>query len=65
MNQLHSIADAHTDAQDLISNFREKFLIPQHGGRDALYFTGNSLGLQPKRQRAHYNKSLMIGQSTG
>ena len=59
MNQLHSIADAQAlDAQDLISNFREKFLIPQHGGRDALYFTGNSLGLQPKAAKSALQQEL-------
>ncbi|HHZ95063.1 MAG TPA: kynureninase, partial [Flavobacteriales bacterium] len=36
------------DSADPLSSFREKFLIPQHDGKDALYFTGNSLGLQPR-----------------
>ena len=59
MNQLLSIADAQAlDAQDPISNFREKFLIPQHGGRDALYFTGNSLGLQPKAAKSALQQEL-------
>lgn len=36
------------DAADKLANYREKFYIPQHQGQDTVYFTGNSLGLQPK-----------------
>ena len=44
-----SISEAQAlDAADSLSCFREKFIFPQHNGKDALYFTGNSLGLQPR-----------------
>jgi len=36
------------DHADKLSSYRERFLFPQHGGDKVLYFTGNSLGLQPK-----------------
>ncbi|HRO98131.1 MAG TPA: kynureninase [Flavobacteriales bacterium] len=36
------------DAADALRGFRTEFHFPQHEGRDVLYFTGNSLGLQPK-----------------
>ncbi|HMQ74576.1 MAG TPA: kynureninase [Flavobacteriales bacterium] len=36
------------DATDPLRAFRSEFHFPQHDGRDVLYFTGNSLGLQPK-----------------
>ena len=36
------------DQKDPLSQFREKFHIPQHNNAPCLYFTGNSLGLQPK-----------------
>ncbi|HVA98543.1 MAG TPA: kynureninase [Bacteroidia bacterium] len=36
------------DAVDAIKNYREKFFFPQMHGREVVYFTGNSLGLQPK-----------------
>ncbi|NTS41353.1 kynureninase [Flavisolibacter sp. BT320] len=36
------------DAQDASRHYRNRFLIPQHEGKDAIYFLGNSLGLQPK-----------------
>ncbi len=36
------------DAADPLRAFRDEFLFPQHDGKPAIYFTGNSLGLQPK-----------------
>lgn len=43
----HAFAQAR-DAADPLRGFRNEFLFPRHEGRDVLYFTGNSLGLQPK-----------------
>jgi len=37
------------DAQDKIAHLRNEFLIPVIDGKEAIYFLGNSLGLQPKR----------------
>jgi kynureninase len=36
------------DNNDPLKDFRNEFLFPQHEGREVVYFTGNSLGLQPK-----------------
>jgi len=36
------------DQTDFLYPFRERFLFPQHDGKDVSYFCGNSLGLQPK-----------------
>jgi kynureninase len=36
------------DANDALASFRNRFFFPQHNGKNTLYFTGNSLGLQPK-----------------
>ncbi|HSN61173.1 MAG TPA: kynureninase, partial [Ferruginibacter sp.] len=36
------------DEQDPLKLFRDKFYIPLVNGKEAIYFTGNSLGLQPK-----------------
>jgi kynureninase len=36
------------DAADALSSFRDKFYIPLVNGKPCIYFTGNSLGLQPK-----------------
>ena len=38
----------HMDAQDPLRSFRQAFHLPAHGGLNAVYFCGNSLGLQPK-----------------
>lgn len=35
------------DAADSLMKFKNQFLFPKHNGKSALYFTGNSLGLQP------------------
>jgi kynureninase len=48
MNYQNTLAFAtQLDEQDPLKDFRSKFLIPQHNGRDAIYLCGNSLGLQP------------------
>lgn len=36
------------DAQDKLRSYRDQFIFPQHNGKNVIYFTGNSLGLQPK-----------------
>jgi kynureninase len=36
------------DEQDALKSFRSKFYIPIINGKESVYFTGNSLGLQPK-----------------
>ena len=46
------------DQQDALKHFRQKFFIPQHNNKDAVYFTGNSLGLQPKSTIDHINLEL-------
>ena len=37
------------DASDALAPYRNEFHYPQVNGKDVIYFTGNSLGLQPKR----------------
>ncbi|MFI5150362.1 MAG: kynureninase [Bacteroidia bacterium] len=49
MNYLNSSDFAKTqDSADPLGKFRQKFYIPSHNGKDVVYFTGNSLGLQPR-----------------
>lgn len=38
----------HLDAEDPVPSRRDEFHIPPNGSQDSLYFTGNSLGLQPR-----------------
>jgi kynureninase len=37
-----------SDAEDSLRHFRSRFYIPIINGKECIYFTGNSLGLQPK-----------------
>jgi kynureninase len=54
------------DEQDSLKNFRSKFHIPkQPNGEDVLYFTGNSLGLQPKTTRACIEQELKDWETFG
>jgi len=46
------------DAQDSLSGFRDKFHFPQVNGKEAIYFCGNSLGLQPKTVASYIQKEL-------
>ncbi len=47
------------DELDSLKRFRDKFYIPkQESGEDVLYFTGNSLGLQPKTVREYIEQEL-------
>jgi kynureninase len=46
------------DAGDKLKTFRKQFLFPQHQGTDCLYFTGNSLGLQPASAKEAINIEL-------
>lgn len=46
------------DAADPLRAFRNEFHFPQQEGRDVLYFTGNSLGLQPKAAAVALNQEL-------
>ena len=46
------------DKSDELSDYRQRFHIPTVNGEDALYFTGNSLGLQPKTVKSHLIQEL-------
>lgn len=47
-----------SDKADKLSVYRQRFLIPQHNDRDVVYFTGNSLGLQPKTTQSYIQQEL-------
>ena len=46
------------DDRDELREFRKEFLFPKHNGRDVIYLTGNSLGLQPRSAREALNIEL-------
>ncbi|MCL4119181.1 UNVERIFIED_CONTAM: hypothetical protein GTU68_028823 [Idotea baltica] len=46
------------DAQDELKNFRNRFHLPVINGKETVYFTGNSLGLQPKATADYISSEL-------
>ena len=46
------------DAQDELFKFRDEFLFPKVNGKNVIYFTGNSLGLQPKRAQSYVDEVM-------
>ncbi|MBU6157810.1 MAG: kynureninase [Bacteroidetes bacterium] len=46
------------DAADPLKAFRDEFYFPKHKGKDVIYFTGNSLGLQPKSVASYIQQEL-------
>lgn len=54
------------DEQDSLNKFRNYFYIPkQPNGSEVLYFTGNSLGLQPKTTRSFIEQELKDWETFG
>ena len=53
------------DAQDALASYRNQFHFPKHNGKDVIYFTGNSLGLQPKNTRDYINEVLTDWEKLG
>ncbi len=51
------------DEADILRSFRRQFYFPQHDNRDAIYFCGNSLGLQPKNVESAIQQELKDWQS--
>jgi kynureninase len=46
------------DLNDPLKGFRDQFYIPVINGKDSIYFTGNSLGLQPKTTQEYVLNEL-------
>ena len=46
------------DQEDPLKEFRNRFVIPTHGGKEQVYLLGNSLGLQPKTTRDYIEEVL-------
>ena len=47
-----------SDSSDPLKGFREKFYHPISNGKEVIYFTGNSLGLQPKKTQEYILREL-------
>jgi kynureninase len=46
------------DAQDELSKYRNEFIFPQINNKNVIYFTGNSLGLQPKSAKKYVDEVM-------
>lgn len=46
------------DQQDELKDYRNQFIFPQHNGKNVIYFTGNSLGLQPKSAKTYVDEVM-------
>jgi kynureninase len=53
------------DAQDPLREYRNRFFIPVINGKETIYFTGNSLGLQPKSTRTFIEEELKAWEEWG
>ena len=46
------------DTKDPLAKYRNEFIFPQINNKNAIYFTGNSLGLQPKLAQSYVNEIM-------
>ncbi len=46
------------DAADALRNYRDAFHFPKVNGKQVIYFTGNSLGLQPKKTKKYVDEVM-------
>lgn len=46
------------DKKDTLNRYKKEFHFPQHNGKDVIYFTGNSLGLQPKSTKKYVDEVM-------
>ena len=46
------------DAQDKLNKYQDEFIFPKVNDKKVIYFTGNSLGLQPKRTKAYVDEVM-------
>lgn len=53
------------DQQDPLRKYRDAYYFPQHGGKDCIYFCGNSLGLQPRAAEAMVAREMQRWRELG
>lgn len=46
------------DNEDLLRKYKDEFIFPEVDGKKVIYFTGNSLGLQPKSAKKYVNEVM-------
>src|SRR5688572_28919778 len=66
MNYQNSLSFARQqDRTDPLKGFRSKFHLPYINGNQAIYFTGNSLGLLPKSTKKYIDEELQDWKTLG
>ncbi len=66
MNYENTLAYAqYLDNNDPLRDYRNRFHIPKVNGKDSYYFTGNSLGLQPKTARTYIEEEMKGWETLG
>jgi kynureninase len=59
MNFENNLAFAQAlDKQDILAKYKSQFSFPQHNGKNVIYFTGNSLGLQSIKAKEYVNEVM-------
>lgn len=58
LHTTHAERAAALDAADPLAAFRERFIFPETSAERVVYFTGNSLGLQPSTTAAYVQQEL-------
>lgn len=46
------------DSQDILNKYQDEFIFPEVNNKKVIYFTGNSLGLQPKRTKSYVDEVM-------
>ena len=46
------------DQKDTLSRYKNEFIFPKVNNKDVIYFTGNSLGLQPKLTKSYVDEVM-------
>ena len=46
------------DQKDELHRYKSEFIFPKINNKDVIYFTGNSLGLQPKRTKSYVDEVM-------
>lgn len=46
------------DSEDILNHYQDQFIFPKVNDKRVIYFTGNSLGLQPKRTKAYIDEIM-------
>lgn len=46
------------DSQDTLRKYQDEFIFPEVNNKKVIYFTGNSLGLQPKRTKSYVDEVM-------